>query len=81
MAQINKHWQNGDELTLTTGVGSITVTSDENLTRRERHMNINVQTTAGSPQVSATVLIRQTTNRKFIGAGGKYFYINNYIEL
>lgn len=77
MAIVTKYWGNGDELTLETGVGTIEVTSDENTTGLERHMNVTVKTTSGSPQQSEVVLIRQNGDVGILSTSTQFLNFND----
>lgn len=84
MATITKQWQDGSgEVTVTyngSGDGTISVASDANNLSVQRSMQIVIQTTAGSPQVSRTVTIVQQAKPNtpnFILADGKYLKLRD----
>ena len=81
MPTITKQWQDGSgEVTVTyngSGDGTISVASDANNLSVQRSMQIVIQTTAGSPQVSRTVTIVQggkpSETPNFILRDGSYY--------
>lgn len=84
MATLTKQWQDGSgEVTITydgSGDGTISVDSDANDLSIQRSMQIVIQTTAGSPQVSRTVTIVQggkPSGPNFILADGKYLKLRD----